>query len=142
MREYKFIDHTADIALEIKADSIEELFIAVFEGWKEVSVGKSFIPEEEKISLSLKSFSLDELLVSFAGEINYLLIAKRWLTGKIKDIKTKSGDSGWELKVSLLGKVLSDDELIIQREIKAATYHMSGIEKISNEYKAVLVFDV
>ena len=35
---YNFIDHTADIAVDIKADSIEELFFASAKAFKETLV--------------------------------------------------------------------------------------------------------
>jgi SHS2 domain-containing protein len=35
MYKFRFIDHPADIAVIIEADSLEELFRAAFESWRE-----------------------------------------------------------------------------------------------------------
>ena len=62
-RSFKFIDHTADIAFDLEADSLEELFIASTEAFKlsvtDFNCGETF----DSIEIELTGNSKEELLV-------------------------------------------------------------------------------
>ena len=70
---FKFIDHTADIAVEAAGSTYEELFLAALEGWKDSIIDQK--DNETGIEIKAINFeeeSVEELLVSFLQEFNYL----------------------------------------------------------------------
>jgi SHS2 domain-containing protein len=139
---YKFIDHTADVAFDVEAETIEELFTASSKAWKETVLEKEpRLQASEQKSLALKSASLEQLLVDFLSELNYLMISKKWMFLSVEKLKIKSEDGTWNLSAKVKGSKLSDDLKII-KEIKAVTYHQMEIVHKNNKYKTRVVFDI
>jgi SHS2 domain-containing protein len=61
--EFNFIDHTADIAVEVKADTIEELFTASASAWQDSVTKKNVVKLINKKEIYIEDFSYEELLV-------------------------------------------------------------------------------
>jgi len=140
-RSHKFIDHTADIAADLKGDSLEELFIAGAEAWL-VSVADEIKSEaNDLLDIDLSAISKEELLVTFLNELNFLLITKKWICLSVESIKIVDNFEGWDLSADLNGIKIEND-LQLKREIKSVTYHqMEIVEKIGN-YSTLVVFDI
>lgn len=139
---YKFIDHTADIAVEVSGNSYEELFLAALNGWKDSVIELSEVKREavEK-NISLEEDSPEELLVSFLQELNYLLESKKNFPLDIKNIKIEKIDKAFLLESTILfGNILVEDN--IKAEIKAVTFHQLDIKKVNGIYKTIIVFDI
>jgi len=139
MKNYKLMDHTADIALQANGNTIEELFIACAEGFKEISLvdKHSFLPNRR--SLYVKADSLEELLVSFLDELNFLIQVKKIYLEGVKRIVISQHKSHYELKSVILISILEREE--IKTEIKAVTFHQLKIKKCDDFYSTTVVFD-
>jgi len=140
-KSYKFVDHTADIAVEISGSSLEELFIAGAEGWLVSVVGELNIEDDDLLELELSASSKEELLVTFLNELNYLLITKKWLCSSIQSIKIFDDADGCELSAELKGIKLKDD-IQLKQEIKSVTYHQLQIVEKDNMFSTLVVFDI
>jgi SHS2 domain-containing protein len=140
-KSYKFIDHTADIAVELVGSSLDDLFTAGAEAWLISVVGEIKIEDDDLIELELSAGSKEELLVTFLNELNYLLITKRWLCSSIHSIKIFDDAAGCELSVELKGIKLKDD-LQLKQEIKSVTYHQLEIVEKEGNYSTLVVFDI
>lgn len=139
---FKFLDHTADIALEIAGSTYEELFLASLNGWKSAVIEPTDNKREmSEIEIKLKENSAEELLVTFLQEINYLFESKEVFPSDVKVIKVQStGDEfSLECKVVFAG-IMSED--FIKTEIKAVTFHQLEIRKSHGVYKTIIVFDI
>ena len=75
--EHIFIEHTADIAFDVFADSFEELFIESARAWRISVVGDVAGKALSNRLINLTAESLEELLVNFLNELNYLLTTKK-----------------------------------------------------------------
>ena len=137
---YNFIDHTADIALEVAADSIEELFTASAQGFKEAVVEAEPVITKEEFQLKLNSHSLESLLVSFLNELNFRLISKKKIFNNIDEIKIYRADFNFNLECILRENDV--DENKIKTEIKSVTYHQMEIKKENGKYSTRIVFDI
>jgi SHS2 domain-containing protein len=140
--EFKFIDHTADIALEISGSTYEELFLAAFYGFKEslLELSDAKRKNTEK-SLTLKENSAEELLVSFLDELNFYFEKQKIFPLEVEKIKITRNDNSFKLITTIsLGDITSDDH--VKSEIKAVTFHQLDIKKINNVYKTIIVFDI
>jgi SHS2 domain-containing protein len=140
-RNYKFIDHTADIAVELKGDSLEELFIAGAEAWL-VSVTDDIKSEaNDLLDINLSAVSKEELLVTFLNELNFFLITKKWLCLSIQSIKIVDDSEGWGLSAELNGIKIEND-IQLKQEIKSVTYHQMEIVEMNGNYSTRVVFDI
>lgn len=137
---YKFIDHTADIAVEVQGRTIEELFLNSADAWRTAALEKNDLIGDVEITLYLECETLEQLLVSFLNELNFLLINKKWLTVSISKIEILQKDKVI-LSVMLLGHPISDLHSL-KAEIKSVTYHQMNIEKKADNYFTRIVFDI
>ena len=138
---YKFVDHTADIAAEISGSSLEELFAAGADAWLDSIVDEIKIEADDLLEIELSSSSKEELLITFLNELNYLLITKKWLYLSIQSIKIFNDSDGCELSAELKGiKVKTDIHL--KQEIKSVTYHQVDIVEANGNYSTLVVFDI
>jgi SHS2 domain-containing protein len=137
---FKFIDHTADIAVEVKADSIQELFVASAQAFKEAVVN----PDAEKVGVSynlkLNSHSLEALLVNFLNELNFRLISKKKIFNNVNGLKIHQKNDDYSLECVLLEHDVDEDN--IKTEIKSVTYHQMEIKKINGTYSTKIIFDI
>ena len=137
---YKFVDHTADIAVEIKADSIEELFVESAYAFKAAVVE----PDKEKggvsYNLKLNSHSLEALLVNFLNELNFRLISKKKIFNNVNGLKIHQKNDDYSLECVLLEHNVDEDN--IKTEIKSVTYHQMEIKKINGTYSTKIIFDI
>jgi SHS2 domain-containing protein len=140
-KSYKFIDHTADIAVELTGSSLDELFTAGAEAWLSSVVGEIVNEQDDLIELELSSASKEELLVTFLNELNYFLITKKWLCSSVHSIKIFDDINGCELSAELKGTKLKGD-LPLKQEIKSVTYHQLEIIEKEGNYSTLVVFDI
>jgi len=139
---YKFIDHTADIAFDVEGDTLKELFTASANAWQESVLEKEHrLKAGTQLTLELEALSIEQLLVDFLSELNFLLFTKKWLYLNSKNLSITNENRLWKLSTSLNGNEISNDTLIKQ-EIKAVTYHQMEIVNENNKYKTRVVFDI
>lgn len=139
---FKFIDHTADIAVEVSGNTLEELFLAALNGWKSSVIEPSNIKRDKhKRDINLNENSIEELLVSFLQELNYLFESKKIFPADIVEIIVENKYDAFLLKCRIgFGAILTQDE--IKAEIKAVTFHQIDVKKADNVYKTIIVFDI
>lgn len=140
MYSYNFIEHTADIAVDLTASSIEELFVCAAEAWR-TAIYDGEIKGNDEQEIILEADSLEELLVTFLSEINYFFLTKKWFCISIDDISIKQNDE-YKLKVKLKGKNINGLSLDFNEEIKAVTYHQLKVEKKNDKYSTRIIFDI
>ncbi len=137
---YNFIDHTADIAIDVTADSLEELFTASAQAFKEAVVETESGNGEETFILKLNSHSIESLLVNFLNELNFRLTYKKKIFNNINDMKISQTNNNWNLETTLEEDDVAEDK--IKTEIKSVTYHQMDLKKTEEGYKTIIVFDI
>jgi SHS2 domain-containing protein len=139
---YSFIDHTADIAVDIEADSLDELFIASALAWREsISEDKSSTLLEKR-SLVHSENALEILLVSFLSELNFLFQSENWIMDAIHSLQIVKQKHDWNLKAVLFGHSSNCEPMILKAEIKAITYHQMEIKELQGKFTTRIVFDI
>lgn len=139
---YKFIDHTADIAVDVDADKLNELFIASAQAWRD-SISDDKIPTllNEK-SLGIQEANLEVLLVSFLSELNYLFQQESWIMNSIHSIEVLKEGNNWHLRAKIFGSHFDHNKLKLKAEIKAITYHQMEIKEEQGKFFTRIVFDI
>ncbi|MFN3695309.1 MAG: archease [Ignavibacterium sp.] len=137
--KHTYLSHTADIAFDVEADSLEELFIEAFSGWLNSVVESTDLKTESEVEINLSADSFEQLLVDFLNEVNFLLTVKKILC---VDVESLTIDKE---KLSLKAKVRTqklNDEIILKEEIKSVTYHQMEIRNENGKYFVRVVFDI
>ena len=137
--EYKFINHTADIAFDVSADSLEELFLESAKAWRISVVGDISGKALSKLTFNISAESLEELLVNFLNELNYLLLTKKWLPIIFNDVLIDQSKFLFSANVS---GFQIDNSIELKEEIKSVTYHQMNIVNAENKFLTRVVFDI
>lgn len=136
---HTFIEHTADIAFDVTADTIEELFIESTRAWRIAVVGDVSGKALANREVNLTADSLEELLVNFLNELNFFLLNKRWLAVIFN--KLIIDRTNFLLSANVSGFQI-DDSIEIKEEIKSVTYHQMNIVKTDDKFTTRVVFDI
>ncbi len=137
--KHNFIEHTADIAFDVSADSLEELFLESARAWRICVVGDISGKALSNFRLEITAGSTEELLVNFLNELNYFLITKKWLAVIFNDFILDK--SNYSINSTVSGFQI-DQSIEMKEEIKSVTYHQMEILKVDNNYSTRVVFDI
>lgn len=136
---HKFIDHTADIAFDVSADSLEELFFESARAWRISVIGDISANALSDRKLNISAGSLEELLVNFLNELNFFLTTKKWLAIIFNHLIIDK--TNLLLNVSVSGFQI-DDSIEMKEEIKSVTYHQMEIVETNNKFSTRVVLDI
>ncbi|MEG8947593.1 archease [Rosettibacter firmus] len=139
---YKFIEHTADVAVEVEGSTLEELFISAFSAWKEIVMGTNSQSREQSKKFLFSSKTLEELLIEFLSELNYQLYTKKWIINFINKILIHKVNENYHLDVEVFGESIKKKDYVIKEEIKAVTFHKMKIEEKNGNFSTIIVFDI
>lgn len=139
---YKFIDHTADIAVQVESDTLEGLFTDAAYAWREAVADRSGKTIKNNKKIKIEEENKEILIVAFLDELNYLLFTKKWLMYKIISLKISKLSKSYYLDAVIAGEEYNKEKILLKEEIKAVTYHNLEITNTINGYKVLIVFDI
>ncbi|MCL5124053.1 MAG: archease [Deltaproteobacteria bacterium] len=137
--EWKLLDHTADVRIEVRGETLEKLFVNAALALTYLLSGrrKGFVANIEK-NIILESDSLDVLLADWLREILFYFSAENFLL-----CDASLNIEGVHLLRARLSGHISQvaDESYDGMEIKGVTYHGLSLEKKHEGYVAHVIFD-
>ena len=139
MKDYEYIEHTADIGIRVYGENLEELFRNAAKATFNL-ITKNNPSEDKERKLRLESKNTEDLLINWLNELISIFFTYKFLP-KSYNISIKTGVLN-KLQAQIKGSIYDPYSQKINQEIKAATYHNLNIEKISKGYKAEIIFDV
>ncbi len=137
-KKFEYFEHPADIGLRVYGRDLPSLFENAAAGLYDVlglSINYSSRDYRKKIRLS--SRTIEELLVCFLNEILFLSVKSHLIFQKFS-INIKCSKNKNKLECEMTGKQISE----VNREVKAATYHKTGIVKTGEYYVTDIILDV
>lgn len=135
---YRLLEHTADMGIEARADTLDALFIAAARGLKEILFGQDCPTKgDQSLTLELQAGDIEELLVVWLGEILFLVEQRGFCPAffVIEEIEPQS------LKGSVFGRFQQEESRPL-REVKAVTYHLLRVLHRDNRWQAQVYLDL
>jgi len=132
---YKFLDHTADIGIEVIAPDLKQAFIEAIFGLLELIFNKSFKEFDLKNGfeiLEIESNDLESLFVDTLNEILFLIDSRKIIPLK-PEIIVMSNNT---LKLKYNPMNFDYSKFPVQMYVKAVTYHQLEINQ-SNELTTI-----
>jgi SHS2 domain-containing protein len=132
---FEVIEHTADWALRVFGENLNELFVNAAQGMNSLLVERpQAVLSNKTKKLELEAFDRETLLVDWLSELAYWAENKLLIFPHIElDIK-----SGTHLKAVISGDRVDK----LQKHIKAVTYHDLEILETDQGFTVSIVFDV
>jgi SHS2 domain-containing protein len=135
---FKVLDHTADIGITAYGTDIKELFINAATGLFSLMVDLSTVKEDIQREVELSAEDEETLLVEWLNELIYIFDVEHIIFKRFQ-IDMPNND---QVKARCFGEKLKLGHHKLEREVKAATYHMLKISKSNNGYEATVIFDI
>lgn len=131
-------EHTADLGLEARADSLGELFEALGEGLAEQICRRQAVAAREHKSLLVRAENLEDLLHDFLGELLGLFHLELFLAREVKveriDERAVEAVAG--------GETYDPARHELDTEIKAVTYHHLKVAREGDQWIGRVVLDI
>ncbi len=143
MTGFREIMHTADIGLEVWADSYDNLFKNALNGYYKLVLSDDYSSQYlDKYQFTENESNYENLLISFLSEINYLLMVKKLVINSTYSIKITKNNNDFHLTVIGQISILKNSEKDVETEIKAVTYHQVKIVDENGIYRTKIFFDI
>ena len=142
MEEYIFLDDiaTADVAIESRGDTLEELFTASAMATIEVMSDTSSIQPKIKKTLHLEHSEIDGLLFDWLAEIIYLKDSEFMLFEKY-DLKITK-DTNYQLDAEILGEEINQSKHDLRCDVKAITFHLFEVYEKDGKWISRFILDI
>ena len=136
---YRIIDHTADVGLELEAATLSGLFTAAAEGLMHLICPHCQIKPAQSHPLQVCGENLEELLVNWLSELNYLCQVQRFLTARVRISEIQDRF----LQAEVTGERSDPLRHTVRSEIKAVTYHRIEVhQEAADKWRGRIYFDI
>lgn len=129
---YFEVPHTADIAIEVLADSLVNLFVNAAKGLYHILGIQTGTGIRNSIRLEMEEMDVESLLVLFLNELLFHIEANQAAAKFNLEIRSSK----------LLGNLEMENVDSWTREIKAVTYSELKIRKTDQGFRTKIVFDI
>lgn len=126
---YRFLPHTADVAVELWAGSEPGLYQAGVDALRELLVGSSPVAPAEERAIEPRGADPTERLIHFLADVLYLWDTERFLPAKV-------------IASGVAGERYDPAKHHAQREVKAVTRHAADVRAGKDGYRTTIIFDV
>ena len=142
MKEFKILEHTADIGIMAYGKTKREVFINSAKGMFEIIAGNNNDIANNNFSckVNINAEGLEDLLVAWLNELLYISETKLVILNKFKIKELSIKNIGAEVE----GVKITRSGRKIEKEIKAVTYHCLEIKKDEEKgfWSAQVIFDI
>ncbi len=137
MKKYDIIEHTADIGIKAYGKNLSECFENAAVGMFDIISDTKKVKPVGEYEISLKSDTVEELLVDWLSKLLTVSDINNILFGKF-DVSVD--EEKCELNANVYGENFASERHTAGKEIKAVTYHILEVNK-EKGYVQVL-FDI
>ena len=138
---YRFLDHTADLGIEVTAVDLPELYVEALRGLTDSLVDLERVSASVSRDVGLESPDLETLFVDWLNEVIVWYETEGLVLSDAK-IRLDEGDSGWRLIGSVRGESYDAERHGLKTLIKAVTYHQLSIEHRREGWRARFILDL
>ncbi|UCC12114.1 MAG: archease [candidate division WOR-3 bacterium] len=133
---YRYLDHTADLGIEVFGRTFEELLINIGKAIFETQI-KGNVREQTSVTFQLEAESQEDLFIEWCRELLYMFSVKQFIP-----VRYSIELEHLSLRAELHGDILDPRRHTVRIEIKNPTYHEFQIKKMPELLSATIIFDV
>ncbi len=145
MQGFHEVEHKADIALEIFAETMEQLFLQAVRAFYSVLLAdmpwEQIKAQGEPYTITIQEDSAESALVSLLNELNFLFSVKHVILWPVEQISFYRNSF---FRINMISRPFKvpPEWFAEATEIKAVTYHEVHIKFEEGHYKVRLIFDL
>ena len=135
---YETFDHTADLGLRIRSDTLDGLFADAARCLFSVLVANlDDVQPVEEVTFTLDPDDYDLLLFDWLAELLYTFETRKLL---LSQFDVHVGEDG--MHATARGEPLDTSRHVMAHEIKAITYHELKVERTDDCWLAEVIVDI
>ena len=138
---YRLLDHTADLGIEVDADTLENLFAECLRAQTDCWTRLQRVEQLETRDIDLTAPELSVLLVEFLQETIFLHETEG-LVFAAGELAVVEGASGWSVRGEISGERFELARHGLKTLLKAVTYHGLEVRATVDGWQARVIFDI
>jgi SHS2 domain-containing protein len=138
MKNYKTLDHTADIGIEVWGKTKKKALANTVEAMFDLLVDSNNVSEVQIKQLTITGADIDDMLINLLREALYIFHSQAWLCKKCEILELNKQ----KIVARFSGEPYDVKKHQLKMEIKAVTYHTLKIERVDKGWRARVIFDV
>ena len=138
MKQYEFIDQTADIGIRVYGKDLKELFANAAFAMFDIIADLEGMKTSVTVEIRKDAPNREELLIIWLDELLYNFYTKGLIFSKFEILELDDN----RISAKAVGRHIGENKNRLKTEIKAATYHELKIENKDNLWQTQLIFDV
>lgn len=140
---YEFLDHTADVAVELSAPTREALFAEALVAFTDTLTDPAKVGAKEVHRLEVAAEDLPALMVEWLGELVYRFEVDGLLFARA-EVTIEECDGGFRLVAEARGEAYDEEEHPLEVQVKGVTYHRLEVreEPGGGGWFGRIIFDV
>jgi SHS2 domain-containing protein len=136
---YEIVEHTADVGLKIKADSLESAFVDSAQGLFDVMVEtRKTCVSSIDVPIALEAATAEDLFINWLKELLLIFETRRLVLTRFWFDELSEN----RLIATVSGSKFDSAKHVQKMEINAATYHDLSFVCKDGEFLATILFDV
>ncbi|MEE8576491.1 MAG: archease [candidate division Zixibacteria bacterium] len=138
--QYRFVDHTADLIVQVDGDSLSEAFAGAAEALMAVITDHGSIVPVDEINFEIESVDLEGLLVGF---LSHLILVHESESVVLSGFRVEFEDDS-HLKATAGCEPFDEQRHGEGSQVKGVSYHMMQIEQDdeNNSCRLQVLFDL
>jgi SHS2 domain-containing protein len=136
-RSVEIIEHTADVGIIARADTVEDLFAAAAEGMLAFIIDRNDVRPDETRRRTVEADEREGLLVAWLNDLILLLNADGFVPADVRVLEC----TDTRLVADVRGEPVDLARHRFRLDVKAATYHQLEVSR-PNGWRARVIFDV
>jgi SHS2 domain-containing protein len=140
--QFELFDHTADIGVrargETRGETLADLLQPALDGLYAVIGTLAPAGSGRPWQVALDGDSADYLLHDLLADVLYLFDHEQRVVTDLRILAFADGD----LRVAGQSRPLDVDASVLEREVKAVTYHGLEVRKVAGGYEATYIVDI
>lgn len=139
--QYDVLDISGDIGIKAYGKSCEDTFVNAGLGMYSLITDIDSVVGSQEMEVEVRSDSKEGLLVAFLNELIFQFDTYGFIGRKIEVMAFSIQPSAY-IKAKVYGEEFEVGRHEQRLLIKAATYHNIKVERINDEWKAEVIFDI
>lgn len=135
------VEHTADVGIEVRAATLEALFVDAAAGFCDVITEVARVATGEERTFEVDATGLDLLLVAWLEELLFRFETTGVLYPHGEASVEGKGDS-WSLRARMRGERFDSARHPLKVQVKAITYHGLEVARDEQGWRARVIFDI
>jgi len=141
MKQYKYLEHTADVKFQAFGKSLEEAFVNAAYAFTNVMLDHKKIAAKVEKTIKVKSEDKKALLYDFLEQFLILMDSKGFLLNKVQKLKIKQEKKGFSLSASVIGDN-HPEKYETEIVIKAVTYQEMFVKEEKGNVIVQVIVDI